>query len=143
MDENEEYFQRQASHRQSRRRFRKINQKGERQTIIDTVDPYPTGKPPIARGYHTVSSAPSVLQFCIYPCCSGLLCAPEAAQCCSVAVLCSVCVLCFLFFFRTCCAVLLQIAAENVSLQFTQLCFWWPQLTLVCWWLCFDVLFPG
>ncbi|XP_030633985.1 rap guanine nucleotide exchange factor 2 [Chanos chanos] len=53
MDENEEYFQRQASHRQSRRRFRKINQKGERQTIIDTVDPYPTGKPPIARGYHT------------------------------------------------------------------------------------------
>lgn len=55
MEENEEYFQRQASHRQSRRRFRKINQKGERQTIIDTVDPYPTGKPPIVRGYHTVS----------------------------------------------------------------------------------------
>ncbi|MEQ2235684.1 hypothetical protein ILYODFUR_004805 [Ilyodon furcidens] len=55
MDENEEYFQRQASHRQSRRRFRKINQKGERQTIIDTVDPYPSGKPPVARGYHTVS----------------------------------------------------------------------------------------
>uniref|UniRef100_A0A8C1UWR0 Rap guanine nucleotide exchange factor 2 n=1 Tax=Cyprinus carpio TaxID=7962 RepID=A0A8C1UWR0_CYPCA len=54
MDENEEYFQRQASHRQSRRRFRKINQKGERQTIIDTVDPYPTGKPPVARGYHTL-----------------------------------------------------------------------------------------
>uniref|UniRef100_A0A8C6KA68 Rap guanine nucleotide exchange factor 2 n=1 Tax=Nothobranchius furzeri TaxID=105023 RepID=A0A8C6KA68_NOTFU len=54
MDENEEYFQRQASHRQSRRRFRKINQKGERQTIIDTVDPYTTGKPPIARGYHTL-----------------------------------------------------------------------------------------
>uniref|UniRef100_A0A8C2DU23 Rap guanine nucleotide exchange factor 2 n=1 Tax=Cyprinus carpio TaxID=7962 RepID=A0A8C2DU23_CYPCA len=41
MDENEEYFQRQASHRQSRRRFRKINQKGERQTIIDTVEPFP------------------------------------------------------------------------------------------------------
>uniref|UniRef100_A0A8B9GKL2 Rap guanine nucleotide exchange factor 2 n=1 Tax=Amazona collaria TaxID=241587 RepID=A0A8B9GKL2_9PSIT len=38
---NDSYFQRQASHRQSRRRFRKINQKGERQTIIDTVDPYP------------------------------------------------------------------------------------------------------
>ncbi|TNN25753.1 Rap guanine nucleotide exchange factor 6 [Liparis tanakae] len=57
MDENEEYFQRQASHRQSRRRFRKINQKGERQTIIDTVDPYPTGKPPIDRGYHTLASA--------------------------------------------------------------------------------------
>lgn len=54
MDENEEYFQRQASHRQSRRRFRKINQKGERQTIIDTVDPYPVGKPPLPRGYHTV-----------------------------------------------------------------------------------------
>ncbi|XP_055081031.1 rap guanine nucleotide exchange factor 2 isoform X10 [Periophthalmus magnuspinnatus] len=54
MDENEEYFQRQASHRQSRRRFRKINQKGERQTIIDTVDPYPTGKPPIGRVYHTL-----------------------------------------------------------------------------------------
>uniref|UniRef100_A0A8C7WG30 Rap guanine nucleotide exchange factor 2 n=1 Tax=Oncorhynchus mykiss TaxID=8022 RepID=A0A8C7WG30_ONCMY len=54
MDQNEEYFQRQASHRQSRRRFRKINQKGERQTIIDTVDPYPTGKPPIARGYRTL-----------------------------------------------------------------------------------------
>ncbi|XP_068596971.1 rap guanine nucleotide exchange factor 2 [Brachionichthys hirsutus] len=54
MDENDEYFQRQASHRQSRRRFRKINQKGERQTIIDTVDPYPAGKPPIGRGYHTL-----------------------------------------------------------------------------------------
>ncbi|XP_063116982.1 rap guanine nucleotide exchange factor 2 isoform X6 [Cavia porcellus] len=54
MDENEEYFQRQASHRQSRRRFRKINQKGERQTIIDTVDPYPMGKPPLPRGYHTL-----------------------------------------------------------------------------------------
>ncbi|TSV81521.1 Rap guanine nucleotide exchange factor 2 [Bagarius yarrelli] len=54
MDENEEYFQRQASHRQSRRRFRKINQKGERQTIIDTVEPYQAGKPPIARGYHTL-----------------------------------------------------------------------------------------
>ncbi|XP_018591340.1 rap guanine nucleotide exchange factor 2 isoform X4 [Scleropages formosus] len=53
MDENEEYFQRQASHRQSRRRFRKINQKGERQTIIDTVDPYPIGKPPLPRAYHT------------------------------------------------------------------------------------------
>ncbi|GCC34065.1 hypothetical protein chiPu_0012538 [Chiloscyllium punctatum] len=55
MDENEEYFQRQASHRQSRRRFKKINQKGERQTIIDTVDPYPVGKPPLPRGYHTES----------------------------------------------------------------------------------------
>ncbi|KAL4640385.1 rap guanine nucleotide exchange factor 2 isoform X2 [Arapaima gigas] len=54
MDENEEYFQRQASHRQSRRRFRKINQKGERQTIIDTVDPYPVGKPPLPRAYHTL-----------------------------------------------------------------------------------------
>lgn len=65
MDENEEYFQRQASHRQSRRRFRKINQKGERQTIIDTVDPYPAGKPPIARGYHTVSCSVCALQ-CLY-----------------------------------------------------------------------------
>uniref|UniRef100_A0A671M5A9 Rap guanine nucleotide exchange factor 2 n=1 Tax=Sinocyclocheilus anshuiensis TaxID=1608454 RepID=A0A671M5A9_9TELE len=41
MDDNDEYFQRQASHRQSRRRFRKINQCGERQTIIDTVDHFP------------------------------------------------------------------------------------------------------
>lgn len=79
MDENEEYFQRQASHRQSRRRFRKINQKGERQTIIDTVDPYPTGKPPIARGYHTVSCAAVA---------GGLLRALEAALRCSVAVVC-------------------------------------------------------
>uniref|UniRef100_A0AAR2KIW6 Rap guanine nucleotide exchange factor 2 n=1 Tax=Pygocentrus nattereri TaxID=42514 RepID=A0AAR2KIW6_PYGNA len=39
--DSEEYFQRQASHRQSRRRFRKINQRGERQTIIDTVEHYP------------------------------------------------------------------------------------------------------
>ncbi|XP_053734550.1 rap guanine nucleotide exchange factor 2 isoform X2 [Synchiropus splendidus] len=60
MDENEEYFQRQASHRQSRRRFRKINQKGERQTIIDTVDPYPSGKPPVARGYHTECCKPQL-----------------------------------------------------------------------------------
>uniref|UniRef100_A0A8C9WDL1 Rap guanine nucleotide exchange factor 2 n=1 Tax=Scleropages formosus TaxID=113540 RepID=A0A8C9WDL1_SCLFO len=37
----EPYFQRQVSYRQSRRRFRRINQKGERQTIIDTVEPYP------------------------------------------------------------------------------------------------------
>ncbi|XP_038254981.1 rap guanine nucleotide exchange factor 2 isoform X11 [Dermochelys coriacea] len=60
MDENEEYFQRQASHRQSRRRFRKINQKGERQTIIDTVDPYPVGKPPLPRGYHTEYTKPQL-----------------------------------------------------------------------------------
>ncbi|XP_074849217.1 rap guanine nucleotide exchange factor 2 isoform X7 [Carettochelys insculpta] len=60
MDENEEYFQRQASHRQSRRRFRKINQKGERQTIIDTVDPYPLGKPPLPRGYHTECTKPQL-----------------------------------------------------------------------------------
>lgn len=63
MDENEEYFQRQASHRQSRRRFRKINQKGERQTIIDTVDPYPVGKPPLPRGYHTVSYGSIIVLF--------------------------------------------------------------------------------
>uniref|UniRef100_A0A3Q2PTM7 Rap guanine nucleotide exchange factor 2 n=1 Tax=Fundulus heteroclitus TaxID=8078 RepID=A0A3Q2PTM7_FUNHE len=62
MDENEEYFQRQASHRQSRRRFRKINQKGERQTIIDTVDPYPSGKPPVARGYHTECNKPKATE---------------------------------------------------------------------------------
>lgn len=62
MDENEEYFQRQASHRQSRRRFKKINQKGERQTIIDTVDSYPVGKPPLPRGYHTVSGLISFIQ---------------------------------------------------------------------------------
>ncbi|XP_073897819.1 rap guanine nucleotide exchange factor 2 isoform X5 [Castor canadensis] len=60
MDENEEYFQRQASHRQSRRRFRKINQKGERQTIIDTVEPYPVGKPPLPRGYHTECTKPQL-----------------------------------------------------------------------------------
>eukprot|EP00079_Xenopus_tropicalis_P032818 XP_017946589.1 PREDICTED: rap guanine nucleotide exchange factor 2 isoform X7 [Xenopus tropicalis] len=60
MDENEEYFQRQASHRQSRRRFRKINQKGERQTIIDTVESYPVGKPPLPRGYHTEGSKPQL-----------------------------------------------------------------------------------
>ncbi|KAM4807769.1 rap guanine nucleotide exchange factor 2 isoform 3-T3 [Rhinophrynus dorsalis] len=60
MDENEEYFQRQASHRQSRRRFRKINQKGERQTIIDTVEPYPLGKPPLPRGYHTECTKPQL-----------------------------------------------------------------------------------
>uniref|UniRef100_A0A3B1K3Z5 Rap guanine nucleotide exchange factor 2 n=1 Tax=Astyanax mexicanus TaxID=7994 RepID=A0A3B1K3Z5_ASTMX len=41
VEESEEYFQRQASHRQSRRKFRKINQRGERQTIIDTVEHYP------------------------------------------------------------------------------------------------------
>lgn len=84
MDENEEYFQRQASHRQSRRRFRKINQKGERQTIIDTVDPYPAGKPPIARGYHTVSCSVSY-SFSVYP---PLRWVAEAAQRCSFAVLC-------------------------------------------------------
>ncbi|XP_059500725.1 rap guanine nucleotide exchange factor 2 isoform X4 [Stegostoma tigrinum] len=64
MDENEEYFQRQASHRQSRRRFKKINQKGERQTIIDTVDPYPVGKPPLPRGYHTVTHVSSSQSGC-------------------------------------------------------------------------------
>lgn len=75
MDENEEYFQRQASHRQSRRRFRKINQKGERQTIIDTVDPYPTGKPPIGRGYHTVSGWCRTVVFLFNPRCGASLCA--------------------------------------------------------------------
>ncbi|MCI4395014.1 hypothetical protein PGIGA_G00175630 [Pangasianodon gigas] len=56
MEDSEEYFQRQASHRQSRRRFRKINQRGERQTIIDTVEHYPVSKPPLPPGYHTDSS---------------------------------------------------------------------------------------
>ncbi|KTF83361.1 hypothetical protein cypCar_00017055 [Cyprinus carpio] len=54
MDDNDEYFQRQASHRQSRRRFRKINQCGERQTIIDTVDHYPVSKPPLPPAYHSL-----------------------------------------------------------------------------------------
>ncbi|XP_036438844.1 rap guanine nucleotide exchange factor 2 isoform X1 [Colossoma macropomum] len=56
MEDSEEYFQRQASHRQSRRRFRKINQRGERQTIIDTVEHYPVSKPPLPPGYHTECS---------------------------------------------------------------------------------------
>ncbi|XP_060720506.1 rap guanine nucleotide exchange factor 2 isoform X2 [Tachysurus vachellii] len=56
MEDSEEYFHRQASHRQSRRRFRKINQRGERQTIIDTVEHYPVNKPPLPPGYHTESS---------------------------------------------------------------------------------------
>ncbi|KAK3523285.1 hypothetical protein QTP86_028520 [Hemibagrus guttatus] len=54
MEDSEEYFHRQASHRQSRRRFRKINQRGERQTIIDTVEHYPVNKPPLPPGYHTL-----------------------------------------------------------------------------------------
>uniref|UniRef100_A0A671KBN5 Rap guanine nucleotide exchange factor 2 n=1 Tax=Sinocyclocheilus anshuiensis TaxID=1608454 RepID=A0A671KBN5_9TELE len=54
VDDNDEYFQRQASHRQSRRRFRKINQRGERQTVIDTVDHYPVSKPPLPPGYHSL-----------------------------------------------------------------------------------------
>lgn len=118
MDENEEYFQRQASHRQSRRRFRKINQKGERQTIIDTVDPYPAGKPPIARGYHTVSgSVHYSVAFIVaavgrYP----------------GSVLCSVsCFLCNL----------LCVLVENV-LPFSDLWIYWPhwgflgRLTFIC-----------
>ncbi|XP_026124850.1 rap guanine nucleotide exchange factor 2-like isoform X6 [Carassius auratus] len=56
VDDNDEYFQRQASHRQSRRRFRKINQCGERQTIIDTVDHYPVSKPPLPPGQHSECS---------------------------------------------------------------------------------------
>ncbi|KAK1792578.1 hypothetical protein P4O66_012507 [Electrophorus voltai] len=53
MEDSDEYFHRQASQRQSRRRFRKINQRGERQTIIDTVEHYPASKPPLPPGYHT------------------------------------------------------------------------------------------
>lgn len=85
MDENEEYFQRQASHRQSRRRFRKINQKGERQTIIDTVDPYPVGKPPLPRGYHTVSNFYTLLSFWLF----RRLQTPDF--CWKVAIECTVC----------------------------------------------------
>uniref|UniRef100_A0A4W4F6J8 Rap guanine nucleotide exchange factor 2 n=1 Tax=Electrophorus electricus TaxID=8005 RepID=A0A4W4F6J8_ELEEL len=54
MEDSDEYFHRQASQRQSRRRFRKINQRGERQTIIDTVEHYPASKPPLPPGYHTL-----------------------------------------------------------------------------------------
>uniref|UniRef100_A0A4W4F7I7 RA-GEF-1 n=1 Tax=Electrophorus electricus TaxID=8005 RepID=A0A4W4F7I7_ELEEL len=56
MEDSDEYFHRQASQRQSRRRFRKINQRGERQTIIDTVEHYPASKPPLPPGYHTECS---------------------------------------------------------------------------------------
>ncbi|XP_059407865.1 rap guanine nucleotide exchange factor 2-like isoform X2 [Carassius carassius] len=61
VDDNDEYFQRQASHRQSRRRFRKINQCGERQTIIDTVDHYPVSKPPLPPGHHSECSKSQLL----------------------------------------------------------------------------------
>uniref|UniRef100_A0AAY4DI30 Rap guanine nucleotide exchange factor 2 n=1 Tax=Denticeps clupeoides TaxID=299321 RepID=A0AAY4DI30_9TELE len=48
VDESEVYFQRQVSHRQSRRRFRKINQSGEREIIIDTIkhEDYPASSKP-------------------------------------------------------------------------------------------------
>lgn len=127
MDENEEYFQRQASHRQSRRRFRKINQKGERQTIIDTVDPYPAGKPPIARGYHTVSCSVSY-SFAFTP--PPLRWVAEVAQCCSVAVVCF------------CVMLLLQ----NLLCSLKFVC---PVYPALCWvvlasrLLCFGVLCPG
>lgn len=121
MDENEEYFQRQASHRQSRRRFRKINQKGERQTIIDTVDPYPTGKPPIARGYHTVSCS---LRFCAVclPSLRWIAVNPEATQCCSV------CVSCFSFFrLKMCTSCLTNFVFGSLS---------WPSAAGCCVWMC-------
>ncbi|XP_042559066.1 rap guanine nucleotide exchange factor 2 isoform X4 [Clupea harengus] len=69
VDESEVYFQRQASHRQSRRRFRKINQSGERETIIDTVEhedyhlsssSSSSSKPPLPHAYHTESSKQQV-----------------------------------------------------------------------------------
>lgn len=126
MDENEEYFQRQASHRQSRRRFRKINQKGERQTIIDTVDPYPTGKPPIARGYHTVSCTPRY-SFVFTLAAVDRCTLQRRLRVALLPLLCSVCVL--RSFSRTCCAVSLWIGAENVFPVAPTLCFvsfWGP-----------------
>ncbi|XP_067852269.1 rap guanine nucleotide exchange factor 6 isoform X7 [Heptranchias perlo] len=53
VSENEEKnLQREVTNRQSRRRFRKINLKGERQTIIDNVDSYHTDRPQQTSTYH-------------------------------------------------------------------------------------------
>lgn len=117
MDENEEYFQRQASHRQSRRRFRKINQKGERQTIIDTVDPYPAGKPPVARGYHTVSCTARLTLY-IYP---RRWVSPGHL---AFAPLCSVLVLCAPSLEPVVCFILPQILVENLCSLFPLLVVW-------------------
>ncbi|XP_072368565.1 rap guanine nucleotide exchange factor 6-like isoform X8 [Scyliorhinus torazame] len=53
VSENEEKnLQREVTNRQSRRRFRKINLKGERQTITDNVDSYHTDRPQQTSTYH-------------------------------------------------------------------------------------------
>ncbi|GCC23981.1 hypothetical protein chiPu_0002379 [Chiloscyllium punctatum] len=53
VSENEEKnLQREVTNRQSRRRFRKINLKGERQTITDNVDSYHPDRPPQTNTYH-------------------------------------------------------------------------------------------
>ncbi|XP_032885165.1 rap guanine nucleotide exchange factor 6 isoform X4 [Amblyraja radiata] len=53
LSENEEKnLQREVTSRQSRRRFRKINLKGERQTIIDNVDSYHSERPQQTNTYH-------------------------------------------------------------------------------------------
>ncbi|XP_078407117.1 rap guanine nucleotide exchange factor 6-like isoform X6 [Cetorhinus maximus] len=53
VSENEEKnLQREVTNRQSRRRFRKINLKGERQTITDNVDSYYTDRPQQTSTYH-------------------------------------------------------------------------------------------
>ncbi|GCB65893.1 hypothetical protein scyTo_0004876 [Scyliorhinus torazame] len=55
VSENEEKnLQREVTNRQSRRRFRKINLKGERQTITDNVDSYHTDRPQQTSTYHMV-----------------------------------------------------------------------------------------
>ncbi|XP_075921752.1 rap guanine nucleotide exchange factor 2-like isoform X7 [Petromyzon marinus] len=50
VDESEDGLQRPDALRQSRRRFRRINQRGERQTIIETMDNLQAN---LLRGYHT------------------------------------------------------------------------------------------
>ncbi|XP_060693276.1 rap guanine nucleotide exchange factor 6-like isoform X6 [Hemiscyllium ocellatum] len=53
VSENEEKnLQREVTNRQSRRRFRKINLKGERQTITDNVDSYHPDRPHQTNTYH-------------------------------------------------------------------------------------------
>ncbi|XP_007899466.1 rap guanine nucleotide exchange factor 6 isoform X3 [Callorhinchus milii] len=51
-ESEEKNLRREVTHRQSRRRFRKINLKGERQTITDDVDSYPTDRPSLNSTYH-------------------------------------------------------------------------------------------
>ncbi|XP_051869216.1 rap guanine nucleotide exchange factor 6 isoform X4 [Pristis pectinata] len=55
VSENEEKnLQREVTNRQSRRRFRKINLKGERQTITDNVDSYHSDRSQQTSTYHTL-----------------------------------------------------------------------------------------